>query len=78
MASLRLVRLEVQRAAAERREAGAEDDAGIDQIGGRHHALVERALRFGDQRLDQLAAETFERRLGGREFALTGLPSFQT
>jgi len=47
----------VQRSAAEGREARAEDDAGVDEIGGLHHSLVERLLRFRGERLDEVAAD---------------------
>src|SRR5262245_16267819 len=43
----------VQRPAAERREAGAEDETGVDQLGVRDDALGEHGLRLGDIRLDQ-------------------------
>src|SRR5258708_31087327 len=50
----------VQRPAAERREARAEDEACIDEIGLRHDALVEHPLRLGEvgtnQLLDELGA----------------------
>src|SRR5690606_10550075 len=56
----RLGRLEMQRAAAERSETGAEDHAGIDEIRARDHTLVPAALALGDQRLDELAAEALQ------------------
>src|SRR5918994_4616791 len=50
----------VQRAAAERREARAEDHAGIDMIGVGHDPVLERALRLVEHRLHQLTAEPFQ------------------
>src|SRR5687767_544642 len=47
----------VKRAAAERREPGAEDEPGVGQVGIGHDALVDRGLRLVqvglDQRVDQ-------------------------
>src|SRR5205814_84628 len=43
----------VQRSAAERGEAGAEDEAGVDEIRVGDHAIGERGLRFSQIRLDQ-------------------------
>ena len=43
----------VQRPAAERREAGAEDRAGVDQIRIGDDAIGKRRLRLGDERPDQ-------------------------
>src|SRR5262245_65639165 len=56
----RLVRPEVQRAAAERGKAGAENDAGIDQVGALDDLLVAHTLGLADQRVDQLAAEPLQ------------------
>ena len=48
----------MQRAAAERGEARAEDHAGINMIGVLHDMIGERTLGFIEQRLYKLAAET--------------------
>src|SRR5262245_37675376 len=55
-----LVGRKVQRPAAERRKARAEDHAGIDEVGALHDALVAHLLGLADQRVDQLAPETLE------------------
>src|SRR5919202_3917725 len=44
----------VQRPAAERREARAEDETSVGEIGVGDDALVDRALRLGEVRPDQL------------------------
>src|SRR5436189_5719773 len=44
----------VQRPAAERRKAGTEDEAGVDQIRLGHDALVEYAPRLGEVGADHL------------------------
>src|SRR5258706_3138976 len=44
----------VQRPAAEGREAGAEDEARVDEIRLRHHAFIEHTFRLGEIRPDQL------------------------
>src|SRR6476646_97345 len=61
-----LVCLVVQGSAAEWCKAGAEDDAGVDEISVGDDALVQRLLRFDDQGLHQLAAELFQLALGPR------------
>src|SRR6476659_3596025 len=48
----------MQRPAAERRKAGAEDHAGIDVIGVGQNLVGKDALTFVEHGLDQLAAET--------------------
>ncbi len=70
----------MQRAAAERRKAGAEDHAGIDQVGALDDLLVAHPLAFADQRIDQLAAQPLQLELvvGLLGLGLSGLPSFQT
>src|SRR5919205_779885 len=47
----------MQRPAAERCETGAEDQSGVDQLGVGDDALVERALRLGEVRVDQAVDE---------------------
>src|SRR4051812_7504703 len=47
----------MQRTAAEGGEAGAEDEAGVDQIGIGDDAFLQHALRFAQVRLDQLLDE---------------------
>src|SRR2546423_10074221 len=47
----------VERPAAERREAGAEDEACVDEIGLSDDTLVEHALRLGEVGADQLLDE---------------------
>src|SRR4051812_3795045 len=47
----------MQRAAAERREAGAEDEAGVDEIGVGDESFLQHALGFLQVRLDQLVYE---------------------
>src|SRR5438477_7371664 len=54
----------VQRPAAERREAGAEDQPGVDQIGLADDAFLEHALRFGQVRGDQLLHQVGSIRVG--------------
>src|SRR5258708_26632433 len=54
----------VERPAAERREAGAEDEARVDKICLRHDAFVEYALRLGEIRPDQLLDELRTRGIG--------------
>src|SRR5258708_20689436 len=44
----------MQRPAAERREAGAEDESGVDQVGLCADAFLQHALRFGEVSGDQL------------------------
>src|SRR4029079_9467944 len=57
---LLLVGLEVQRAAAEGREAGAEDHPGVDEVATLDDLLVAHALVLADQRIDQLAAQPLQ------------------
>ena len=47
----------MERATAKGREAGAEDRAGVDEIGVGDDALGERGLRFGDEGPDQAIGE---------------------
>src|SRR5690348_11584185 len=51
----------VQRPAAERRKAGAENEPGVRQVGVADDAFLHRALRFGQIRRDQRSEE---RRVG--------------
>src|SRR4051812_34331052 len=57
----------MERPPAERREAGAEDEPGVDEIRLRHDAFVEHALRLdevgADQLLDELGAVSIRRAL---------------
>ena len=48
----------VQRAAAERREAGAEDRSRVHEIGIRDDAIFERGLRLCDERSDETIGDT--------------------
>src|SRR5690242_7402482 len=59
----------VQRSAAKRGEAGAEDGPGVDQIGVGHDVVGERRLRFGHERPDQSVDQP---RGHGARFALRG------
>src|SRR5689334_5085489 len=54
----------VQRAAAERREAGAEDEARVDELGVRDDAFLQHLLRFFQVRRDQLLDELRPVRVG--------------
>ena len=72
---------EVQRAAAERRKAGAEDHAGIDEVGALHDALVAHALGIRGSAARPArgrAAPARPCRRASRARAFSGLPSFQT
>ena len=66
----------VKRAAAERRKARAEDHAGIDMIGARHHAIGESAIGLIQHRLDQGAAKTLELGLVVADLLALRLPLF--
>src|SRR6185436_9790731 len=54
----------VQWPAAERRKAGAEDEACIDEVSLRHDALAEHALRLGEVGADQFLDELRAIRIG--------------
>src|SRR5215471_21819353 len=75
---LLLVGLKVQRAAAERRKASAEDHAGVDEIGALDDLLVADLVRLLDQGSDELTPQPFEleRIEGCLRLSLFGLAVF--